>query len=298
MSLNLSHLRAFHAAASEGTLTRAAERLHVSQPTLSSQVKELEERHGVQLFERHGRRLSLTPLGRELAGIAGRLFDLRDEAEDLLQGARSLERGQLTLGADSPRLAAQLLARFRAAYPGVQLSLRLGTSREVVRDLHELRCDVALLAEITAMPELQTVPVQSGRLMALLPSWHPWRTHRAVPVRDFASAQLILRPEGSLTRSLFDRMIQETLGPDETIEALEVNTREGVVEAVAAGLGLGVVNEHEATADRRVLARPFDPPGPAMEERIVCLPARARLRVVRAFMALAPPASLRDSGPS
>src|SRR5687768_13461963 len=100
--MNLAQLRAFHAVAAAGGFTRAAARLGVTQPTLSGQVKALEEAYGVELIERRGRQLALTEIGTALLDLTRRIFGLADEAEQLLGAARGLERGHLRLGADAP----------------------------------------------------------------------------------------------------------------------------------------------------------------------------------------------------
>ncbi len=95
MTINHAHLRAFHAVASSGSFTRAAETAHVSQPTLSGQVKSLEERFSVQLFERRSRGIELTGLGRALFEQTDRLFLLETEIEQLLSTAHGLISGDL-----------------------------------------------------------------------------------------------------------------------------------------------------------------------------------------------------------
>ena len=101
--MNHAQLRAFHAVASEGSFTRAAVALHVTQPTLSGQVKALEESFGVRLFDRRGRKVMPTELGRELLDLTRRLFGLEAEAEHLLSAARGLSKGHLRIGADADR---------------------------------------------------------------------------------------------------------------------------------------------------------------------------------------------------
>src|SRR5262249_10513709 len=122
VSMNHAHLRAFHAVATEASFTRAALSLNVTQPTLSSQVKALEQRYGVRLFERRGRRVMPTELGRDLLDVTRRLFSLEAEVEQVLLAARGLKRGHLRLGADAPVHVMPALAMFSRHHPGVRLS--------------------------------------------------------------------------------------------------------------------------------------------------------------------------------
>src|SRR5437660_1390161 len=100
--MNYARLRSFHAVACEAGFTRAAARLGVSQPTLSAQVKALEEEFGVALFARRGRGVEATELGRALLDVTRRLFAVEEEAGELLSRARGLATGELRIGADSP----------------------------------------------------------------------------------------------------------------------------------------------------------------------------------------------------
>src|SRR5215813_11813002 len=117
-----TQLRAFHTVASEGSFTRAADALHVTQPTLSAQVKALEDTYGVRLFDRRGRRIEATELGRGLLEITRRYFSLEAEAAQLLAATRGLRGGHLRVGADAPQHAIPALAAFSRKYPGVRLS--------------------------------------------------------------------------------------------------------------------------------------------------------------------------------
>ncbi|HEY4164795.1 MAG TPA: LysR family transcriptional regulator, partial [Dongiaceae bacterium] len=102
MSISQSQLRAFHAVATEGSFTKAAANLNVTQPTLSGQVRALEERYGVHLFDRRRRKIEVTDIGRQLLEITWRLFNLEIEAEQVLTAAKGLKRGHLRIGADAP----------------------------------------------------------------------------------------------------------------------------------------------------------------------------------------------------
>src|SRR5699024_7673251 len=128
MAISHTQLRAFHAVALERSFTRAAKRLYVTQPTLSGQVKELEERFGVRLFDRRNREIQLTELGKALFEITERQYSLEQDAEQLLSAARELVTGHIRVGADAPYHVIPLLAIFGRRYPGVKLSITFGNS--------------------------------------------------------------------------------------------------------------------------------------------------------------------------
>src|SRR6516162_9412031 len=246
--MNHAQLRAFHAVASEGSFTRAAAALNVTQPTLSGQVKGLEERYGVRLFDRRGRKVAPTELGRELLALTRRLFALEAEAEHLLSAARGLSKGHLRIGADAPYHVTAALAAFTRKYPGIQLSLTVGNSAELAHDLREHKIDVAVLANIAGEPSFFARPLRRDRLVAFVARGHPWAKRRRLELGELCSQRLVLREPG------------------------------------AAGLGVGVVSASEFGRDPRLKALQLIGEDLAMTEYIVCLAERRELRLVRAFL--------------
>jgi aminoethylphosphonate catabolism LysR family transcriptional regulator len=280
--MNHAQLRAFHAVASEGSFTRAAEALHVTQPTLSGQVKALEERYGVKLFDRRGRRVYPTELGQALLDLTRRLFSLEAEAEQILGAAKGLKRGHLRLAADAPFHVIGALSAFAKRYPGIRLSLTIGNSEQILDDLIEHRADVAVLANIPEDPRVYAFPFRRDRLIAFVERGHGWAERDSVTLKELAGRRLVLREIGSTTRRLFENAMAArnlALG-----EVLEVNSREAVRETVAAGLGVGVVSESEFGSDRRLVPLHIDAEELAMTEYVACLSERRDLSLVRAFL--------------
>ena len=282
--MNHTQLRAFHAVASEGSFTRAAAALNVTQPTLSGQVKGLEERYGVRLFDRRGRKVAPTELGRELLDLTRRLFGLEAEAEHLLSAARGLSKGHLRIGADAPHHVTAPLAAFTRRYPGIQLSLTVGNSAELARDLLEHRIDVAVLANIAGEPRFFAKPLRRDRLVAFVAKSHPWARRRRLDLAELVAQRLVLREQGSATRRIFETaMARRGLAIG---EALDMNSREAVRETVAAGLGVGVVSASEFGSDPRLATLQLVGEDLAMTEYLVCLAERRDTRLVDAFFRL------------
>lgn len=283
--MNDAQLRAFHAVASEGGFTKAAAALHLTQPTLSGQVKALEERYGVRLFVRRGRRVEPTELGRSLLDVTRRLFILQSEAEQLLASARGLQTGHLRLGADAPYHVIPALAAFTRRYPKLRLSLTIGNTETLLHALVEHRCDVAVVAEVPGDPRLFVLPLRRDRLIAFVERGHRWARRRSIRLEELAGRRLVLREVGSTTRRLFETAMTRrglALG-----EVLEINSREAVREAVAAGLGVGIVSESEFVSTPMLKALPFADVEVPNVEYIACLAERRELRLVRAFLDVA-----------
>ncbi|HLI11767.1 MAG TPA: LysR substrate-binding domain-containing protein [Alphaproteobacteria bacterium] len=285
MAINHSQLRSFHAVASEGSFTRAAAALHVTQPTISAQVKELEDGFGVKLFERMGRGVRITELGRALLEITRRQFGLEQEAEQLLAAARGLLRGELRVGADGPYHIIPLISSFTRRYPGIRISFAFGNSRVVLESLRDRLVDIAVLADLKPDERLHAVPLRRDRLVLFVERSHPWCARRGgVRLRELAGQRIVLREVGSTTRARFEQAVAEAgvaLG-----ETIEIGSREAVREAVAAGLGIGIVFESEFGHDDRLRRVAIRDARIESTEYAACLKERLPVRVVGAFFDL------------
>lgn len=281
MSINPAQLRAFHAVASEGSFTRAAKVLNVTQPTLSAQVKGLEERYGVRLFDRRGRGVALTGLGEDLLAVTRRLKAVEEEAEQILAAARGLRTGTLRVGADAPYSIVPSLGAFSRRHPGIRLQLSIGNSNKVLTDLLEHRCDVALLADVAYDPRLFATPILEDRLLAFVARTHPWAARGTVALSELVGERIVLREQGSSTRRLFETALSRR--GIALREVMEIGSREAVREAVAAGLGVGIVAATELGHDDRIAPVEIVDARLDTVEYLVCLEERRNLRIVRAF---------------
>lgn len=283
-SISHSQLRAFHAVATEGSFTRAAQLLNVTQPTLSGQVRALEERFGVRLFDRRRRRIEVTDIGRNLLDITFRMFSLELEAVQVLSAAHALKRGHLRIGADAPYHSVPFLSAFHRRYPDLRLSMTMGNTKSLLDDLLDQRCDVAIAANVTTDSRIYALPFRQDHFIAFVDRAHPWARRRSVKLAELAGQRLLLREPNSNTRQTFDAAVARSnivLG-----EILEIGSREAIKEAVAAGLGVGVIAQSELGDDLRLKALPFDGQQITSTEYVACLQERKNSPLVKAFLAV------------
>lgn len=283
--MNFAQLRAFHAVASEGGFTRGANRLGISQPAVTVQVRALEQRYGVELFRRLGQRIELTEFGRELWQRTRRVFAELDDLEQLMGSAGELRIGRLEIGADGPFSVMDLVATFIGRYPGVQVAVRIGNAARVLADLREARTDLAVLNLIDPDGDLRSQALYQDRIITFVRADHPWAGRRQVELAALADAPLVLRESGSATRALLLEAL-ERAGIKPRI-ALELGSREAVREAVLAGLGVGTVFANELVHDSRLRAVAIRGTNLAATVSLACLPERRQLRVVQAFFKVA-----------
>jgi LysR family transcriptional regulator, low CO2-responsive transcriptional regulator len=283
-----AQLRAFHAVSPYGGFSRAAERLALTQPAVSDHVRKLEENYGVQLFNRTPKGVELTALGRRLFAVTERFFEAENQALELLSKARTLEEGQLTIGADAAVHVLPEIARFQKKYPGIALRLVTGNSAELLQRLENFAIDLAVTADRPSSDAFLATRLRQDRLVAVAPRNWPLAKASKLTLNSLAIGPLILREEGSVTRRLLlDEMRKRGLKP---MAAIEIESREAAREAVAQGLGVAVMSEGELVPDSRLKTLAIADWQASMEEWLLCLKSRAELHLIRSFLAEVPEA--------
>lgn len=287
MTANFQHLRAFHAIAVEGGVSRAARRLNVSQPTLSQQLKALEARHGVSLFEGRRSPLKLTPAGRELLALTQRLFTTAADIDEMLGETSSLTGGLLRLGSDSPYYAAKLLDLFRRRHPQAAVQVRMGNAREVMHWLSEAQIDAAVASDPPADPSFSYEPLYADGLTCALPLGHRLTEHATVPIGLLGDEVMLLREPTSKTRAFVERALADA--EIKPVAMLELHGRETIREAIALGIGVSVFFSSECPPDRRIDYRPLDVGARTYHLRsfLLCQTERRRSALMRALQAVA-----------
>ncbi len=287
MSVNHQHLRAFHAIATEASVSRAARRLNVAQPTLSQQLKALEDRHRVVLFEDRKPPLRLTPAGKELFALTQRLFAASSVIDEFLREDDDDRPSVARLGSDSPIYAARLAERLRARFPDLAIQVRIGNARETLKALTDAQVDVAIVSDPPGDNSLSYEPLFADRLVVAMPADHPEAKSRFFPLAALAQARLLVREPHSRTRMAIEHMLN--LADVAPAEMMELHTRETIREGVALGLGVGMFISSECPPDPRIAYAPLEKVAGAHElnEYIVCLTERRRTRLMRAIMEIA-----------
>ncbi|WP_343559911.1 LysR substrate-binding domain-containing protein [Kiloniella sp. b19] len=282
--MNYAQLRAFHAVASEGSYTRAADVMNVTQPTLSTQVASLEAHYDVKLFQRQGRGIALTQIGKRLLNVTQRFFAVENEARQILQTSRGLMSGELRVYADAPYLVVPLLATFNSLYPGIQFSLSFGNSTQILQSLFDRRCDVVVMPDIPSERRLHSIALKREEVVAFVAVDHPLASRDNITLEELARHRIILREEGSTTRKL----LEEALDAREIhlSDSLTVGTREAVREVVASGLGIGVIFVDEIGSDTRLKPLPISNATPETTEYVACLAEQKDAPLIKAFFEL------------
>jgi DNA-binding transcriptional LysR family regulator len=263
MNLTLRQLRAFVAVARLGRFAAAAEALHVTQPALSMLVRELERQLGVQVFDRHTRKVELTGAGRELLPVAEKTLADLEHAVAASRQLATLSRGRVSV-ATSTVLSATLLPwaakKFGAQYPGIRMVLRDVAEQEIRERVKSGDVDLGVGTTIEADPELEELPLLEDTLTAVVSERHPLAEHGSVTWREFAEHPVIVLERGSPIRALQDRALASAgiaVPP-----AYEVSFSSTAISMVAAGLGVSPlpVNARQVSPRVKVQMRPLTRP--------------------------------------
>lgn len=295
--MNLNHLAIFDAVAREGSVTKAGERLRISQPAVSRQLKQLEEALGAQLVDRLPKGVRLTAAGELLSGYSRRVFALADEAEQAVAELQGLKRGSLTIGASTTigiYFLPELLAGFRKRYPKIDLHMEVSNTRVIQQYLMEHRVDVAVTEGFVHWPELDARVFLVDEIVPIVAPGHPLASAGKVTLRQFCAEPLIMREKGSGTREV----IEEALGRKglEVRPVMDLGSTEAIKRSVAAGVGVAFVSaltiEQEVRDKRLATFRLHDC---RLHRSLHLVQARDRVvsKAVGAFLALLDEAAAR-----
>ena len=241
---SLRRLQVFEAVARLQSFSRAAAELHLTQPAVSMQVQQLEEEVGLPLYEPMGRRLDLTPAGREIVACARALTQRLREAEELLAAMQGAGGGEISISAVSTAKyhVPMLLAEFRRKHPEVRVRLSVSNREQVVRDLTENSVDLAIMGTPPRGLDTIAVPFARHPIAIIAAPGHALARRRRLPLARLADETFLIRERGSGTRSAMERVFRERrFHPRETIE---MSSNETIKQAVMAGMGVSFLSLH------------------------------------------------------
>ncbi|HEX2889978.1 LysR substrate-binding domain-containing protein [Vineibacter terrae] len=282
--INLNQLRSFFAVAEHRSFTRAARSLNVGQPTITTQVRALEERYGVELFQRLPGKIALSETGAALLAIVRPLFELEAQAVTLMEARGGAVVGTLRVGSVGPFFVMKLLAAVQGAHPTLTISLKTSNSEEILREVLDGKLDVAVVGDVGPDSRLSAVPLQRQSIVVFVGRRHRWSRRQQIDLRELHGQPMVMREQGSRTREALERVLAKAkIKPRIVMEV----PREAVREAVAEGLGIGILSEAELTPDPRFKALRIADSEAATEAFAICLQSRRSIRSIAAFMDIA-----------
>jgi DNA-binding transcriptional LysR family regulator len=249
--LTLRQLRVFATAARHMNFSRAAEELHLSQPAVSTQIKELAADVGLPLFERIGRRTYLTPAGSEMLSCANAITERLREAESALAQLKGVKGGRLNVAVISAGdyFFPRVLAAFGASHPGVIFNLTVHNREGLLRHLADNLTDLAVMVRPPRDMDIVAVPFAPHPYVIVAPADHPLAGVRQIPRASLNRERFLVRESGSDTwnsmREVFGRQFARLqIG-------MQIHSTETIKQAVEAGMGIAFLSAHTIGRDLR-----------------------------------------------
>jgi len=244
MHITLKQLQIFETVAAQQSYTEAAKLLHLTQPAVSMQIKQLEEQAGLPMFDRLGKQISLTHAGEELLHYAKTIRQQLDEAEQVLDEMKGLKRGrlQLTMASTANYFAPQLLAAFHQLYPDAKVQLDVTNRSGLIEAVRNNTTDMAIMGRPPLGNDLVGIPFMENPLVIIASPSHPLAGSEMIRLQELAQEPFIVREGESGTRIATERFFAEH--GIKLITGMEMNRSEAIKQAVMAELGLGIVSLH------------------------------------------------------
>jgi DNA-binding transcriptional LysR family regulator len=239
-------LHVFYTVARLLSFTKAAETLHMTQPAVTFQVRQLEEHFNTRLFDRTHNRISLTEAGQKVYEYAERIFQLYNEMENSVRELTGDISGVLILGASTTiaeYMLPALLGDFKAKYPDVNLRLKVSNTDGIVSMVEHNVIDLGVVEAPVTNKNLAVDVCRTDRLVAIVPPGHPLAQHTIVPLSTIVEYPYICREEGSGTREVvLDYLREAGIDPAQLNIIMELGSLEALKGAVESGIGVSIVS--------------------------------------------------------
>ncbi len=249
MHVTLRQLRTFEAVARLKSFSRAAEELHVTQPTVSKQIRLLHEEVGLPLLEQIGKKVFLTEAGEQLYATCADWLDTWGRFEQTIADFKGIKKGRLRIAAVTTTkfFMPRLLGPFCAQYPGIDIALEVVNRDRVLERLARNQDDLYVMGVPPEGLDIEREPFMENPLVVLAPASHPMARRKRIPFADLANEPFILRERGSGTRLTVERVFEERRIPLRV--RMELGSNEAIKQAVAGGLGLAILSQSTLSLD-------------------------------------------------
>jgi LysR family transcriptional regulator, low CO2-responsive transcriptional regulator len=245
----LHQLKVFETVARLTSVTRAAEELSLTQPTVSMQIKQLTQNIGVPLFEQIGKKLYLTESGQELLLTCREIFDRLARFEMKVADFQGMKQGKLKLSTitTTKYFIPRALAPFCKLYPGVEISLEITNHERILERLNENLDDLYIISKIPERLDVSLHPFLENPLVVIAHKTHPLAQEKNIPISRLNDEAFIMRERGSGTRAAVEQLFAKH-GVSVKVR-LELGGNEAIKQAISVGFGLSVLSQHTFTPE-------------------------------------------------
>ena len=240
-------LQVFHTVARLLSFTKAAESLHMTQPAVTFQVRQLEEYFNTRLFDRAHNRISLTDAGKRVFEYADEIFELYAKMDNAVRDLTGEISGVLIIGASTTiaeYMLPSLLGDLKKKYPDVNVQLRVSNSEGIVHMVENNDIDLGVVESPVLNKNLVVEECRKDRLVAIVPPQHPLSNNKEVTIKELLEHEYIAREEGSGTREVIHEQLADAGMKSADLHiSMELGSPEAIKGAVEAGMGVSIVSE-------------------------------------------------------
>jgi len=250
MQVTLRQLRTFEAVARLRSFSRAAEEMEVTQPTVSKQIRLLNEQVGLPLLEQLGKKVFLTQAGEELYATCADWLDTWGRFEQTIASLKGLKQGRLKISAvtTTKYFMPRILGPFCARYPDIDIALEVVNRDRLLERLARNQDDVYVMGVPPEGLDTESEPFMENPLVVVAPATHPMAGRKGIPFAELAQEPFLVREQGSGTRMTMERMFQAR--ETRLRIRMELGSNEAIKQAVAGGLGLAILSRSTLNLDR------------------------------------------------
>jgi len=238
----LNQLWIFYTVAIHESFSAAAKYLYLTQPNISTQVKQLENYYGTRLFERYGKRIKLTEAGERLFSYAEKIFSLIREADSVIQDIKGMKSGSLRISASltmGTYYLPYMLSIFRKQYPNIEIQMTVGNSESVIQNILSMKSDLGLVAHLVNNENLASYPFLEDELVMIVAPYHDFAQQDHVTLDKLNNQLFIMREKGSATRDEIESRLHEYNIHVNVV--MELASNEAIKHAVEVGLGISIL---------------------------------------------------------
>jgi len=244
--MDLRTLEIFCKLAENKSFSQTAEELHLTQPTVSFQIRSLEKYYGTRLIERTTRGLSLTPQGKILNEYAKKILTLNRQAKENLTEINGLKCGELLLGASTipgEYILPKRLKSFQKKFPQIKISLKISDTEKITEEVLEKKLDLGIVGSKIKHRDLIYDEFVEDEIVLIGPSEGKWKRLKNLTLEDLKKEPLLIREKGSGTRkTMLDVLAKENIYPEDLNIVMELGSTEAIKSAVETGLGISFVS--------------------------------------------------------
>jgi DNA-binding transcriptional LysR family regulator len=239
--ITFRQLETFSAVAQLRSFTRAAEALHLTQPAVSIQIRQIADTIGLPLFEQNGREIALTAAGEEMLATVRELDDVWNRFESAIDDLKGFKRGKLRVGlvTTAKHFLPRMLGDFYRRYPDIDIELEIANRQRIVERLLGNQDDLYVMSYPPDNLDIVSHPFLDNEYVVLAPAAH-WAVGKAVTLQELAGEPFLLREDGSGSRHVIDEHMRESGIPLKV--RLSLASNEAIRELVASGMGLTVLS--------------------------------------------------------